>query len=116
MLFILCWLLRNRLWLQRKQSGKGSSVPASTGVLQSGDTVFDRLRSSQYFNRAVYGVLSSFVGLLLAVTMQFALATHWGAAQIFLGAAALVNLLLKVDILYVVVAGVTMSILIYFLL
>lgn len=77
--------------------------------------VFDKLRTKKLFNEIIRGVLSSFVGLLFTVTIQFGLALHWGAAQIFLGTAALVALLLKIDILYVVLIGVAMSVVIFFL-
>ena len=74
---------------------------------------FDRLRTKKLFNEIIRGVLSSFVGLLFTVTIQFAVDLHWGAAQIFIGAAALIALLLKTDILYVVLIGVAMSFIIF---
>ena len=70
---------------------------------------FDRLRNQKYFNAIITGILSSFVGLLFVVTVRFATDVHWGPAQIFLGAAALIALFLQTDILYVVLAGVAMS-------
>ncbi len=76
---------------------------------------FDRLRSHKLFNEVIRGVLSSFVGLLFTVTIQFALDIHWGTVQIFLGVAALSALLLKTDILYVVLVGTVMSLIIYFM-
>jgi len=77
--------------------------------------VFDKLRTKKYFNEIIRGVLSSFVGLLLTVIIQFGLEVQWGAAQMFLAVAALTALLLKSDILYVVLAGVAMSALLYFI-
>jgi chromate transporter len=38
---------------------------------------FDRLRASPWFARAIVGILCSFVGLLLTVTIRFALNVHW---------------------------------------
>jgi chromate transporter len=70
---------------------------------------FDKLRRLKLFNEIITGVLSSFVGLLFTVTFQFGIALHWGAAQILIGAAALIALLLKADILYVVVVGMAMA-------
>lgn len=70
---------------------------------------FERLRTQKLFDEVIRGVLSSFVGLLFTVTVQFALNLHWGTAQIFLGTAALIALLLKTDILYVVLIGVAIS-------
>jgi len=58
---------------------------------------FDKLRSFTYFNKAVSGVLSSFVGLLLSVMVLFALKTPWDLQHISLAAAALIALFLKVE-------------------
>jgi chromate transport protein ChrA len=38
---------------------------------------FDRLRASPWFAMAIGGILCSFVGLLLTVTIRFALNVHW---------------------------------------
>jgi chromate transporter len=72
---------------------------------------FDRLRTSPYFNKIIGGVLCSFVGLLLTVTIRFALSVHWDLFHTLLASGALVALLLKVDILWVVVIGTITSIL-----
>lgn len=84
-------------------------------ILVGTTPVFDRLRSKKIFNEIIRGVLSSFVGLLFTVTIQFAMDLHWGAAQIFIGASALVALLLKTDILYVVLVELAMSVIIFFM-
>jgi chromate transporter len=70
---------------------------------------FDRLRASFAFNRAIGGILCSFVGLLLTVTVRFALNVHWDLPRILLAGAAWVALLLKVDILWVVLIGTAAS-------
>lgn len=59
---------------------------------------FDRLRTSPYFNKIISGVLCSFVGLLLTVTIRFELNVHWDLSYLLLGGGALVALLLKVDV------------------
>ena len=82
-------------------------------IVTSITPVFDKLRTWKLFNEMIRGVLSSFVGLLFTVTIQFGIALHWGVAQIFLGAAALIALLLKTDILYVVLIGIAISVLIF---
>ncbi len=76
---------------------------------------FERLRTKKLFNEVITGVLSSFVGLLFTVTIQFALNLNLGIVQIFLVTSALTALLLKTDILYVVLIGMVISIMIFFI-
>jgi chromate transporter len=71
---------------------------------------FDKLRTFSYFNKAVSGILSSFVGLLLAVTVLFALKVPWDLFRTFIAVAAFVALLLKVEVYWVVLAGIVISI------
>jgi chromate transporter len=66
---------------------------------------FDHLQQSLLFGRAIRGVLASFVGLLLAVAINFGLAVSWTIPGAILAVAALSALLLKVDILWVVLVG-----------
>jgi chromate transporter len=73
--------------------------------------ISDRLFASPHLIKAFGGILCSFVGLLLTVAIRFALNVHWSAAHIFLTGAAFVALLLKVDILWVVLAGALLSLL-----
>ncbi|MBU0664400.1 MAG: chromate efflux transporter [Proteobacteria bacterium] len=72
---------------------------------------FSRLRTSLWFRRALSGVLCSFVGLLFTVTIRFALQVHWDWIHLFLGLAALVALLKKIDILWVILVGAAVAIL-----
>jgi len=71
--------------------------------------VFERLKTSEYFTGATRGILASFVGLLFFVTMKFGLAVPWDIVRIVLVGAALVALLKKVDILYVVLIAAVIS-------
>jgi chromate transporter len=71
---------------------------------------FDRLRASPYFNKAIVGVLCSFVGLLFTVIFRFAGNVHWNLITLSLVVAALVALLFKVDLLWVVGIGVIISV------
>jgi chromate transporter len=71
---------------------------------------FDRLKNSVYFLRAIDGVFASFVGLLLFVCFKFATTVPWDMARGLLGLAALVALIRKVDILYIVLAGAVISV------
>ena len=73
---------------------------------------FDRLRSSPYFKKVITGVLCSFVGLLLTVTIRFALDIPWDVPRILLAVGAFVALILKVDILWVVLVGTGISLLV----
>ena len=70
---------------------------------------FDRVRSSPWFTRAIGGILCSFVGLLLTVTIRFALNVHWDWPHVALAAAALTALVFKLDILWVVLGGTAIS-------
>ena len=72
----------------------------------------DRLRGSSLFRRALRGVLASFVGLLLAVTVQFAFAASWTVRSILLALAGFVALRFRIDVLWVVLAAAGVSILI----
>jgi len=74
---------------------------------------FDRLRTSPSFNKAIGGVLCSFVGLLLTVTIRFALNVHWDLPYLILASGALFALLLKVDVLWVVVVGTIISVIMF---
>jgi chromate transporter len=71
---------------------------------------FDRLKNSVYFLRAISGVFTSFVGLLLFVFFKFATAVPWDIARILRGLATLAALIHKVDILYIVLAGAVISV------
>ncbi|NJD53080.1 MAG: hypothetical protein FIB07_09465 [Candidatus Methanoperedens sp.] len=73
---------------------------------------FDRLRTSPYFNIAIGGILCSFVGLLLSVTLRFALNIPWDFPRIIFTGLAFVALLFKVDILWVVLIGIVLSVMI----
>ena len=70
---------------------------------------FDKVRAVPWFTRAIGGILCSFVGLLFAVTIRFALNVHWDWPHIALLVAPFTALLLKVDILWVVLVGSAIS-------
>lgn len=70
---------------------------------------FDRIRNNALFQRGMHGILVSFVGLLLSVTIRFSLAVHWGVPQVLLAILAFLALRMKVDILWVVCAGAALS-------
>ena len=70
---------------------------------------FRRLRSSPIFQGVTRGLVLSFVGLLASVTVHFALVAPWSVPSSIIAGAALVALLLKVDVLWVVLAGAAIS-------
>ena len=73
---------------------------------------FDRFGGNVFFKKALRGVLASFVGLLLAVSIQFSLAVDWHLYSLLMAAAAFGAFRLKVDILWVVLAGALLAALI----
>lgn len=74
---------------------------------------FDRFKSSRWFQRAVRGVVASFVGLLVFVMLKFAIAVPWDLLRTLIGIAALAALLRKIDVLYVVLVGAALSVLFF---
>ncbi|HOE17285.1 MAG TPA: chromate efflux transporter [Syntrophorhabdaceae bacterium] len=80
-------------------------------LLILGEHISSRLRRSTLFSRATKGILASFVGILLFVTVKFALAVPWDILRLVIVTAAIAALLKKIDILYIVLAGALFSIL-----
>ena len=74
---------------------------------------FDRLRGSPFFNKIVGGVLCSFVGLLFTVIFRFAGNVQWSVQSLLLASGAFIAMLLKVDILWVVIIGLILSIILF---
>ncbi|MDD1758111.1 MAG: chromate transporter, partial [Methanotrichaceae archaeon] len=74
---------------------------------------YDRLSSSPTFNMAINGILCSFVGLLASVAFHLASNMPWDLQHAIIATAALIALILKVDILWVVLAGAIISIFIF---
>jgi chromate transporter len=74
----------------------------------------DRLNESPYFRKAACGILCSFVGLLLTVTIRFAAAVPWDWGHAMLAGAAFAALMLRVNIVWVVLAGIFVSLLLLY--
>ena len=72
--------------------------------------IFDRLKASPLFLKATKGILASFVGLLFYVLVKFGLAVPWDTLRFLLGVAALIALIKKIDLLYIVIIGAVISI------
>ena len=73
---------------------------------------YDRLRSSPYFNQALRGISTSFTGLLLALTIHFAMNINWDATRVLLAGGSFVGLLMKVNLFWIVLVGTFISMLI----
>ena len=71
--------------------------------------IMDKLKGSLLFSKATKGILASFVGLLLYVTVKFSWAVHWDIVRGVLGLAVLIALIKKADLLYVVLASAALS-------
>ncbi|MBI4731151.1 MAG: chromate efflux transporter [Chloroflexi bacterium] len=71
---------------------------------------FDRLRVSIPFNQAIGGVLCSFVGLLFTVIFRFAGNVSWNLQLLLIACGALIALLLKIDVFWVVLIGSIVSV------
>ncbi len=63
---------------------------------------FEHFKEQTMFKRAIRGILSSFVGLLLAVLISFLLAIKWNLLKSILGLIGFIALFYGIDILYVV--------------
>jgi chromate transport protein ChrA len=72
---------------------------------------YDRLRSSLWFHWALRGILFSFVGLLLSVTIRFALNVPWDVIRIILTGGTFAALFFNVKLIYPVVVGILVSLL-----
>jgi chromate transporter len=70
---------------------------------------FDRLKRNPRFQMAMREILASFVGLLLSVTVRFAIAVPWSPASVVIGCAALIALMLDVGVPWVVLPGAVLS-------
>jgi chromate transporter len=83
----------------------------SFGVLVLVEPYFSRLRRNRYFNKAVAGILLSFIGLLAALTVRLGLGVTWGVTTVLLALVAFVALRLKVSVVWVVLGAGILSLL-----
>ncbi|HWR88926.1 MAG TPA: chromate efflux transporter [Dissulfurispiraceae bacterium] len=74
---------------------------------------FDRISSSPIVQGALRGILASFVGLLVFVTLKFTEAVMWDIAGVLLLVAALIALVRKVDLLLIIIIGASLSIVLF---
>jgi len=73
---------------------------------------YNEIRDSLHFHRIISGILFSFVGLLVSVTIRFAMGISWDIPSIILLAGTFTALVLGAEILWVVLASIVIS---YFL-
>jgi chromate transporter len=74
---------------------------------------FNKLRSYPQFNKVINGILCSFVGLLAVITYHFTLDIDWNWTNILFTLIAFVLLVKKVDVIWVILGGVLISLLIH---
>ncbi len=98
------------------QAGLTGAIIATTAIfapslifLTAAAPTFDRFRHNRQFQRAMHGILISFTGLLLSVTLRFALHITWDSWRIAIAVLAGLALWRKVDLLWVVLAGTAIS-------
>jgi chromate transporter len=72
---------------------------------------FARLNAFPLFRKAVAGILCSFVGLLASVAVRLGFSVGWDIPRIGLACAAFIALVLRVDLLWVVLGGIGISVL-----
>jgi chromate transporter len=70
---------------------------------------FDRLRTKPWFERALRGIVCSFVGLLASTAIRFGMEVPWDLPRVLLAVGAAVALLYRVDIVWVVLVGAALS-------
>jgi len=74
---------------------------------------YDHLCSSQLYQKLFQGILFSFVGLLLSVTIKLALAVPLSWFSGILASGAFLFLLLGIEILWVVIAGIGIALVMF---
>lgn len=72
---------------------------------------FPAIRSSPRMSRAFGGIVSSFAGLLISVTILFGSQIPWNLPRVLIGGGAFIALMGKVRVHWVVLAGILVSIL-----
>ncbi len=75
--------------------------------------VFDRFKSSRYFSGATRGILASFVGLLLYMTVKFSLAITWEFSKVVFVTAVICALFRKINLLLIVLLGSLISLVLF---
>ncbi|OGP68673.1 MAG: hypothetical protein A2031_04195 [Deltaproteobacteria bacterium RBG_19FT_COMBO_43_11] len=74
---------------------------------------FARLQRSRYFNRAIRGILYSFVGMLLSVVIHFALNITWDIPRILFAIVTFMALVFNMKLPWIILAGVIISVVVF---
>jgi chromate transporter len=74
---------------------------------------FDKLKTYPQFNKGINGILCSFVGLLAVITFRFGMGIHWNPANSIIAVAAFILLMFKIDVLWVIIGGMLVSLVIF---
>ena len=74
---------------------------------------YDQLRNSQLYQKIFQGILFSFVGLLLSVTIKLALVVPWSWFYGLLAGGAFLFLLMGTEILWVVTVGIGIAVIMF---
>ena len=76
---------------------------------------FQRVDSIHFFRKGISGVLCSFVGLLAATSLKFGLVLSWDLRRIVIAVGAFGAVMLRVNLLYVVLGTVLVTLMLRFL-
>ncbi|MGQ9706453.1 MAG: chromate efflux transporter [bacterium] len=80
-------------------------------IVISIEPYFNRLCDSPNFNRVVKGIICSFTGLLLSTAIKFSINLDWSISKVILVIIAFTALIFKVDVVWVVLGGIIISVL-----
>ncbi|UXM84656.1 chromate transporter [Methanococcus aeolicus] len=81
-------------------------------ILLSTVPIFDSLKNNIIFKNIFHSILVSFVGLMIAVTIRFALSVDWTLSAVIIGLMAFIGLYKKYNILLVIILSLILGYLI----
>lgn len=74
---------------------------------------FNKIGASPYFKSATKGMIFAFAGLLIFIAIKFIISVEWNLIKFLLLSASIIWLVIKNNVLYLSIAGVVLSILIF---
>jgi hypothetical protein len=78
-------------------------------ILVLSEPIFNRFCKTAAFKKATRAILASFVGLLFYTAVKFGVNVPWDLVRVILCVVALIGLLKKVDVIYVVLCAALIS-------